>query len=187
MWTAESEKAVTAALIDEYAAAAATAVGPEKAELDDERQGLEITMQGAEASSAAAQAILYEGGNGDLMRQMMLMMAEMKATLVEVRQEVRVLDAINVTLGSIAMNELECPRLVFITPYTPPEQRRSIKTRISNKLTKTVCRKLAAPSHVPCLLLTVLCFTQVKEKHRLTFLDPVTGTAVPCGSDGQAP
>eukprot|EP00964_Phaeocystis_antarctica_P133347 scaffold97545_cov56-Phaeocystis_antarctica.AAC.2 len=27
---------------------------------------------------------------------------------------------------------------------------------------------------------------KVKDKHRLTFLDPVTGTAVPCGSDGQA-
>ena len=146
MWTAESEKVVTAALIDEYAAAAATAKELEKAELDDERQGLEITMQGVEASSAAAQAILYEGGNGDLMKQVMLMMAEMKATLVEVRQEVRVLDAINVTLGSIAMNELDCPRLVFITPYTPPEQRRSIKTRVSNKLTKTVCRK---PLHRP--------------------------------------
>ena len=25
------------------------------------------------------------------------------------------------------------------------------------------------------------------DKHRLTFLDPVTGTAVPCGRDGQAP
>ena len=71
MWTAESEKAVTAALIDEYAAAAATAVGPEKAELEDERQGLEITMKGVEDSSAAAQAILYEGGNGDLMKQVM--------------------------------------------------------------------------------------------------------------------
>ena len=34
MWTAESEKAVTAALIDEYAAAAATAEGPEKAEME---------------------------------------------------------------------------------------------------------------------------------------------------------
>ena len=34
MWTAESEKVVTAALIDEYAAAAAAAVGPEKAELE---------------------------------------------------------------------------------------------------------------------------------------------------------
>ena len=42
----------------------------------------------------------------------------------------------NVTLGSIAMNELDCPRLVFIAPYTPPE-RRSIKTRVSDKLTKT--------------------------------------------------
>ena len=33
MWTAESEKAVTAALIDEYAAAATTAKGIEKADL----------------------------------------------------------------------------------------------------------------------------------------------------------
>ena len=66
----------------------------------------------------------------------MMMMAEMKVTLGEVRQEVRVLDAIKVTLGSIAMNELDCPRLVFIAPYTPPE-RRSIKTRVSDKLTKT--------------------------------------------------
>jgi hypothetical protein len=87
MWTAESEKTVTAALIDEYAAAATTAVGPQKKELEDERKGLEVTMKGVEDSSAAAQAILYEGGNGDLMKQVMMMMAEMKATLVEVRQE----------------------------------------------------------------------------------------------------
>ena len=87
MWTAESEKTVTAALIDEYAAAAATAVGTEKKELEDERKGLEVTMKGVEDSSAAAQAILYEGGNGDLMKQVMMMMAEMKATLAEVRQE----------------------------------------------------------------------------------------------------
>ena len=44
-------------------------------------------MKGVEDSSAAAQAILDEGGNGDLMKQVMMMMAEMKATLVEVRQE----------------------------------------------------------------------------------------------------
>ena len=43
----------------------------------------------------------------------------------------------NVTLGSIAMNELDCPRLVFITPYTPAEKR-TIKTRVSDKLTKAV-------------------------------------------------
>jgi hypothetical protein len=158
MWTAESEKAVTAALIDEYAAAATTAVGPEKAELEEERKGLEVTMKGVEDSSAAAQAILYEGGNADLMKQVMTMMAEMKATLVEVRQEVRVS---NVTLGSIAMNELDCPRLVFITPYTPAEKR-TILTRVSDKVTKAV-----------------------KDRHRLIFLDPITGTAVPCGTDGQ--
>ena len=87
MWTAESEKTVTVALIDEYAAAATTAVGTEKKELEDERKGLEVTMKGVEDSSAAAQAILDEGGNGDLMKQVMMMMAEMKATLVEVRKE----------------------------------------------------------------------------------------------------
>jgi len=64
----------------------------------------------------------------------MMMMAEMKETLNEVRQKVEVS---NVTLGSIAMNELDCPRLVFITPYTPAEKR-TIKTRVSDKLTKAV-------------------------------------------------
>ena len=82
----------------------------------------------------------------------MMMMTEMKATLVEVRQEVRVLDAIKVTLGSIAMNELDCPRLVFITPYTPPE-RRTIKTRVSEKLTKVVRAERRA--RFPFLLSTV--------------------------------
>ena len=88
----------------------------------------------------------------------MMMMAEMKETLTEVRQKVEVS---NVTLGSIAMNELECPRLVFISPYTPPEKR-TIKARVTEKITKAV-----------------------KDRHRLIFLDPVTGTAVPCGPDGQ--
>ena len=81
------DRTVTAVLIDEYAAAATTAVGTEKKELEDERKGLEVTMKGVEDSSAVAQAILYEGGNGDLMKQVMMMMAEMKATLAEVRQE----------------------------------------------------------------------------------------------------
>ena len=79
----------------------------------------------------------------------MTMMAEMKATLVEVRQEVR---GSNVTLGSIAMNELDCPRLVFIAPYTPPE-RRTIKTRVSEKLTKVVRAERRA--RFPFLLSTV--------------------------------
>ena len=76
MWTAESEKVVTAALIDEYAAAATTAKGQEKKELEDERKGLEITMKGVEDSSTAAQAVLDDGGNADLMKQVMMMMAE---------------------------------------------------------------------------------------------------------------
>ena len=63
---------MTAALIDEFAAAATTAVGPEKKELEEEKQALEITMKGVEDSSSAAQAILYDGGNDDLMKQVTL-------------------------------------------------------------------------------------------------------------------
>ena len=63
---------MTAALIDEFAAAATTAVGPEKAELEEEKQALEITMKGVEDSSSAAQAILNDGGNDDLMQQVTL-------------------------------------------------------------------------------------------------------------------
>jgi len=44
MWTAESEKAVTAALIDEYAAAAATAKGPEKVEMQTQTLTLTLTL-----------------------------------------------------------------------------------------------------------------------------------------------
>ena len=42
-------------------------------ELEDERKGLEITMKGVEDSSAAAQAILYEGGNADFMKQVLIL------------------------------------------------------------------------------------------------------------------
>ncbi len=41
-------------------------------ELEDERKGLEITMKGVEDSSSAAQAILGDGGNADLMKQVTL-------------------------------------------------------------------------------------------------------------------
>ena len=40
--------------------------------LEDERKGLEITMKGVEDSSSAAQAILNDGGNDDLMKQVTL-------------------------------------------------------------------------------------------------------------------
>ena len=41
-------------------------------ELENERKGLEITMKGVEDSSSAAQAILNDGGNDDLMQQVTL-------------------------------------------------------------------------------------------------------------------
>ena len=157
-WTAETEKAATVALLDEYDAACAAAEGQEKEELVDERGGLEVTRAAVEASSAAAQAILKDGGHGELLAQMMAMLQSVVVAVDEVKKDVR---TANTTLGSLAMNELDCPRLVFMTPYTPPEKR-SIRSRVTNKLKSAV-----------------------QEKHRLIFLDPVSGTAVPCGEDGQ--
>ena len=114
--------------------------GTTLAESCDERPGGEVTLTGVEASSAVAQAVLNEGGHALRLREVMVMMEEMQATVVQVKQEVRIS---NVTLGSLAMNELDCPRLVFITPFTPPE-RRSVKCRIADKLTRAVpssCRR----------------------------------------------
>ena len=102
--------------------------------------------------------ILKAGGHEDLLSQMFAMMKEMNSELMEVKKDVK---KGNTTMGSLAVDELYCPRLVFITPYTPPEKR-TIKTRVTEKITKAV-----------------------KDRHRLIFLDPVTGTAVPCGPDGQ--
>ena len=63
----------------------------------------------------------------------------------------------SVTLSSLAMDELDCPRLVFILPHAA-EQR-------------TLMQRLKVPA--------------TAAKHRLIFLDPVTGSAVQCGDDGK--
>ena len=152
---AESEKVVTATLIDEYNFAGGAAAAHEKAELDEEREGLETTRAGVEARSAAAQAVLKEGGHNALLLQVMDMVQRMSASLEEVKKEVK---SASVTLGSLAMDELDCPRLVFIMPHIPPDQR-TLSRRLSNKL-------------------------KPQERHRLLFLDPVTGSAMRCGADG---
>ena len=87
---------------------------------------------------------------------MMTMMQQMSRSLEAVKKDVR---SSTVTLGSLAMDELDCPRLVFIMPHAP-EQR-------------TFTQRLRLKSATAAL------------KHRLVFLDPVTGSAVPCGADGK--
>ena len=54
VWAAENEKAATVVLLEEYTAAGADAREEVKAELEEEREGLQTTRAGAEASSAAA-------------------------------------------------------------------------------------------------------------------------------------
>ena len=165
VWAAENEKAVMATKIEECEAAVVTAEESERAELEDERQGFETSVKIAEADSAAAQARLNEGGNGDLIQQVLLQhgkdMQEIKQALVDVRQEMRVA---NVMLTSLAMDELDCPRLVFITPHTEREP-----SRLIQRLTRRLSAKVVPQAQA--------------QKHRLIFLDPVTGSAVPCGID----
>lgn len=151
---AESEKVVTATLIEEHNVAGVAAAGHEKAELDEERKGLEMTQAGVEARSAAAQAVLKEGGHNELLLQVIAMVQQMSASLEEVKKDVK---SATVTLGSLATDELDCPRLVFIMPHIPPDQR-----SLSHRLSKL----------------------KPQEKHRLLFLDPVTGNAMRCGADG---
>ena len=79
-------------------------------------------MKGVEDSSAAAQAVLNDGGNADLMKQVMMMMAEMKEALDEVQQEVRVS---SVTLGSIAMNEVNLTQIPSLTLTLTPNLTRT--------------------------------------------------------------
>ena len=86
-WAAEAEKAATVALLVEYDAACAAAEGQEKVELVDERGGLEVTRAAAEASSAAAQAILKDGGHGEVLAQMMAMLQSVMVAVDEVKKD----------------------------------------------------------------------------------------------------
>merc|ERR1740130_157908 len=119
VWAAESEKAVAVTLLEEYEAAGVEATEELKVELEEEKEGFQTTHAGAEASSAAAQSFLKEGGHHELLQQMMTMIQQMSHSLEAVKKDVR---STTVTLGSLAMDELDCPRLVFIMPHTA-EQR----------------------------------------------------------------
>ena len=152
VWAAENEMEVASHLIEEYDAAGKDAKGEAKKELAEEREGLQTTCVVVQESSAAAQQILKAGGHEDLLSQMFAMMKEMNSELMEVKKDVK---KGTTTLSSLAVDELYCPRLVFITPY---EAKPGLMSRL---------KKVAS------------------EKHRLIFLDPVTGAAAPCGKDGQ--
>ena len=123
VWAAENEREAAAELIGEYDAAGENADGAAKAELAEEREGLETTRLGVEASSAAAQQLLRQGGYEELLTQMFVMMREMNSDLDAVKKDVR---KGNTTLSSLAVDELYCPRLVFITPHVPPGQQQQL-------------------------------------------------------------
>ena len=65
----------------------------------------------------------------------------------------------DLTLSSLTVGELDCPRLVVFLPLVPP----------ASKVKRLVHR--AAKGFV-------------KDKYRLVFLDPVSGSATPTGPDG---
>ena len=126
-------------------------------ELKDERAGLAITMEcAARASEAAKGQLLKATGGDDAMQQIMLMIQSMrdeqKAMLEQIQNDVT---ANSNTLTSIALGELDFPRLVMILPN---HAKKSVLARATSK---------------------------VKDRYVVVFLDPVTGCAVPCGQDGK--
>jgi len=126
-------------------------------ELKDERAGLMITVECATRTSKAAQGQLLKAtGNDDAMQQIMLMIQtmrdEQKAMLEQIQSDVT---ANANTLTSVALGELDCPRLVMILPS---HAKKGLLARATSK---------------------------IKDRYVLVFLDPVTGCAVPCGRDGK--
>ena len=106
--------------------------------------------------AAAAKQLLTDGGHAELLHTLMQMVHGLSTKLEEVKDEVR---SGNVTLESIAIGELDTPRLVFIQPADV--ESKSMAKRLASKL-----KGIA------------------KDKFRLSFLDPVTGVCVPTGNDG---
>ena len=126
-------------------------------ELKDERAGLMITMECASRASEAAKGqLLKASGNDDTLQQIMLMIQNMrdeqKAMLEQIQSGVA---ANSNTLTSLALGELDCPRLVMVLPN---HSKKSMLARATSK---------------------------VKDRYTLIFLDPVTGFVVPCGRDGK--
>jgi len=126
-------------------------------ELKDERAGLMITLECAARTSEAAQSqLLKASGNDEALQQIMLMIQSMrdgqKAMLEQIQADV----AANAnTLTSVALGELDCPRLVMILPS---HAKKGLLARATSK---------------------------VNDRYAVVFLDPVTGCAVHCGRDGK--
>ena len=101
-------------------------------------------------------AIAKMPGGEALLAEVMAMMAEMKESVAKLNMDVASHD---MSLSSLTVGELDCPRLVVFLPLEPP----------ASKIKRLVHR--AAKGFV-------------KDKYRLVFLDPVSGSATPTGPNG---
>ena len=100
-------------------------------ELKAERAALTVTADCAtRAADSAKKQLVKVSGDDLVLQQVMNMMVEMNATLqkqiLELSQDVK---ASSTTLTSIAMGELDCPRLVSIIP----DQRKGLRDRAAGK------------------------------------------------------
>lgn len=121
----------------------------------EERASLAVTKAMAEANARDAQRMLEsEAGaaaSAETVAELRKMLAEMANSLAKVQDDVRYA---NTTLDSLAMGELDYPRLVFIMPEKPAG---NLIARVRGR---------------------------VVDKFRLHFMDPVSGAMVRCGKDG---
>ena len=143
--------------IDAIDAALPDATEDEQFELGEERDSANMSRRIAEENAERAREQLAESENGQKMvEQVMQMIVELRTDFETVKRQVSSHD---MSLTSLTIGELDCPRLFVLLPL---EESRG--------------------SMVKKLVSTVKGY--VKDRYRLVFLDPVTGMAVPSGPEG---
>ena len=143
--------------IDAIDAALPNATEDEQFELGEERDGAKMCNQIAEANAERAREQLAKSENGQKMvEQVMQMILELRSEFDTVRKQVSSHD---ISLTSLTIGELDCPRLFVLLPLEESQ----------SSMVKKLVSKVKG---------------YVKDRYRLVFLDPVTGMAVPSGPEG---
>ena len=153
----EHEAEAAQALVSQVEAAQDGATESEAKELLDEKEGAQTSGKLAAQHAENTRATISKMPGGEaLLAEVVAMMAEMKDSVHKLREEVASHD---MSLSSLTVGELDCPRLVVFLPLEPP----------ASKLKRLIHRATGF----------------VKDKYRLVFLDPVSGIATPTGPDGE--
>jgi len=133
----------------------------ERNDLAEERHAMETSRGLLRQNAFAVKCQMPGGADGELTSAVCAMLSQQQSMFLEAMRELQgevseKFGSVERSLSRLAEGELECPRLFVLLPMEAS----------SSRLTQLVRREF------------------VKDKYRLVFLDPVTGCAAKCGSDG---